>query len=382
MQIAHATTDHYRWDLPRPIGDANGVTDVLTLPVTTITTDDGHTGTSVGGSPGATAAMTHLLSGLDASGVREAARVLRPLAFKAGLGSDLWASATAIENALWDLKAQAADQPLWRLLGAHQGDVQVYASALGVALSDDELFELYRQFAQRGVTMAKVKVRGDLTADLRRIEIVEGAVASAGSFDGLMIDINESMTPKAALAFANAVHAAHPLLWVEEPTARDDLGQLRWMRDRLRSHLATGENLPSARQLSGLLAAGACDIIQLGGMLSVIDALAVSDIAGALDIAASVVSIEGHTLAHVAAATGHRAPYELKFLDPPEFLQVDHVIDGGYLRLAATPGVGFRLSDDADRHRPTTPGLADPNSPHARPPIVPTTPPVSPPTSP
>ena len=43
--------------------------------------------------------------------------------------SQTWAGMSAIDIALWDIKAQAAGEPLWRLLGGDSPRVEPYASA-------------------------------------------------------------------------------------------------------------------------------------------------------------------------------------------------------------------------------------------------------------
>ena len=349
LEIVGVGCEVYCWELPRLIGDANGTTDRLDVAITTVTAGDGETGHALGGSPSAVRGLAGLLDGADPCQTRALARRLRGAAFKEGVGGARWQAAAALENALWDLKAKRLGLPLWRLLGAGRRRVPVYASGLGAGLDLDDLYALYRSFAARGITMAKVKVgAGDAGRELARVEAVAAAVADGGGrLDGVMIDINEHLTTKAAVALANRIHRSFPLLWVEEPAARDDLRELRWARDRLHSNLATGENLASARELLRIVWAGACDVIQLGGQLSIGDALTVSEAATAAGVPASVVSGEGHALAHVAAAAGHTAPYELKFLEPPPFLEVDHAVEDGCLGLADTAGAGFRLAGDA-----------------------------------
>jgi L-alanine-DL-glutamate epimerase-like enolase superfamily enzyme len=353
VRIVGAECAVYRWNLPRAIGDANGVADHLDVAITAVTTDGGHTGYALGGSQAATSQVAGLLDGADPHETRGLARLLRGTAFKEGIGGSRWQAAIALENALWDLKGKLVDLPLWRLLGAQQGKVPVYASALGAGLGVDDLYAVYRGFAERGMRIAKIKVgANDAESELLRIEAVVAAVADAGgTVCGLMVDINEHLTTKAATSLANRIHRHYPMLWVEEPAARSNIGELRWARDHLDSNLATGENLTSARELLQVMSVGACDVIQLGGHLAISDAVTVSEVAAAVGVPASVVSGEGHALAHVAAATGHAAPYEIKFLEPPPFLEVGHTIEGGCLHLADLPGVGFRTTSDATAFR-------------------------------
>ena len=61
------------------------------------------------------------------------------------------------DMALWDIKAKLAGEPLWRLLGGRDRFVAGYASGLDIALTDDELAELYRTYAERGLRVAKLK---------------------------------------------------------------------------------------------------------------------------------------------------------------------------------------------------------------------------------
>ena len=368
-RVVDARCAVYRWILPRTIGDANGTTDRLDVAFTTVTTECGETGHALGGSPSAAQHLAGLLDGADPHQTRALARLLRGAAFKEGVGGARWHAAAALENALWDLKGKLLGLPLWRLLGAGSRRVPLYGSGLGAGLDLDDLYAVYRSFAARGITTAKVKVgAGDAQSELARVEAVAAAVTDGGGrLDGLMIDLNEHLTTKAAVSLANRIHRSFPLLWVEEPAARDDLRELRWARDHLDSNLATGENLASARELLQTVDAGACDVIQLGGHLSISEALTVSEAAAAAGVPASVVSGEGHALAHVAVATGHTAPYELKFLEPPPFLEVDHAVEDGHLRLSDTPGAGFRLGRDADAFiTASQPGTAPVAGPHHR----------------
>lgn len=81
--------------------------------------------------------------------------------------------------ALWDLKAKAVEQPLWRLLGAADHVVPAYASGLDGPLSDDALVELQQQFVERGFTAVKLKGGLDAAADVRRLRLVGDVYAAA-----------------------------------------------------------------------------------------------------------------------------------------------------------------------------------------------------------
>src|SRR3954451_9804939 len=133
----------------RPVGDANGVfpDGVTSVPIVLVDTDEGITG--VGFGPGVE--LDAVFAAVDGEDPRSVTalydRMLRQT-FKAGHAGAVFGTIGALDTALWDIKAQAAGEPLWRLLGARDRTVAAYASGLDIALSDDDLFKVYRAYAE------------------------------------------------------------------------------------------------------------------------------------------------------------------------------------------------------------------------------------------
>ena len=79
--------------------------------------------------------------------IREGAAALfdRMLAqvFKSGHAGATYGGVATLDSAIWDIKAKAAGEPLWRLLGGRDRFVPGYASGLDIALDDDELAAFY-----------------------------------------------------------------------------------------------------------------------------------------------------------------------------------------------------------------------------------------------
>ena len=100
--------------------------------------------------------------------------------------------AVAIRIALWDLMAQAANLPLYEILGGgpEKKKVRAYASGLDCPLSDEEASALFRSFVNRGFTAVKVKVgKPDARQDLKRLQLVREIV---GKDVEIAIDANEA----------------------------------------------------------------------------------------------------------------------------------------------------------------------------------------------
>src|ERR671927_312427 len=110
-----------------------------------------------------------------------------------------------LDSALWDLKAKALDEPLWRLLGARDRFVAGYASGLDIALDDERLAGLYREMATRGFTSGKLKGGLDADTDIRRLGIVADELRRNTPHPGLMLDANESWNLKQAVRHVRRV---------------------------------------------------------------------------------------------------------------------------------------------------------------------------------
>ncbi len=97
--------------------------------------------------------------------------------FKSGHSGATFGGIGTLDMAIWDLKAKAAGEPLWRLLGARDRFVTGYASGLDIALDDEQLAAWYRSMGERGFTSGKLKGGRDVTADIRRLGIIADALA-------------------------------------------------------------------------------------------------------------------------------------------------------------------------------------------------------------
>ena len=97
-------------------------------------------------------ALTQVLVGRDPRGVRGLWKMMTDAAFKVGVVGPLAAGISVLDMALWDLKAKANDEPLWKTLGAAEPRVRAYASGLDMPLSDEQLQGYYEHMASRGVS--------------------------------------------------------------------------------------------------------------------------------------------------------------------------------------------------------------------------------------
>jgi L-alanine-DL-glutamate epimerase-like enolase superfamily enzyme len=190
---------------------------------------------------------------------------------------------SAIDCALWDLKAKLLEIPLVSLLGSVCREVPIYGSGGFTSYSDDRLRRQLAGWVERdGCRAVKMKVGREPGRDRSRIH---AARASIGDAD-LYIDANGAFTPKHALAFAETI-SEERVSWFEEPVSSDDLTGLRLMRDRAPAlmDIAAGEYGYDSFYFRRMLAAEAVDVLQAdatrcGGVTGFLKAATLADAYG------------------------------------------------------------------------------------------------------
>jgi L-alanine-DL-glutamate epimerase-like enolase superfamily enzyme len=167
---------------------------------------------------------------------------------------------SAVDIALWDLKARVLDLPLVDVLDARHETVPVYGSGGFTSYSVDRLREQLGGWVDAGIPRVKMKVGRDPAADVGR---VAAACDAIGSDAQLYVDANGALTRQAALSFAEQ-YAEHGVTWFEEPVSSDDLDGLRLLRDRSPAgmEISAGEYGTVLPEFRALLAAQAVDCLQ------------------------------------------------------------------------------------------------------------------------
>jgi L-alanine-DL-glutamate epimerase-like enolase superfamily enzyme len=336
-------------DWGRCVGDANGVYSDgrVDVRIVLVDTDEGITGVGLGSS----LELESIFGALEGEDPRSTTalyeRMLRHR-FKAGHAGAVFGTIGTLDTALWDIKAKAAGEPLWRLLGGRERTLTAYASGLDIGLTDDKLGSVYQEYAERGVRAAKLKGGLDIEEDRRRLTLVRDvlAEATAGS-PGLMLDANESWTRKQAVRHICALERTLDLIWVEEPVRRWDAEGLTVVGRGIRASVATGENLTGLEQFRPLLAAGAVDIVQTAAVWGVTHFLRAATLAHAHDLPVSPIGTTPIGLLHAATSVPNHIASELQDLRPPTGVTLDLTIQDGVFVLGDTPGLGISVDEKA-----------------------------------
>jgi len=167
---------------------------------------------------------------------------------------------SAVDAALWDLKARLLDLPLVTLLGAVRAGAAIYGSGGFTSYSREQLQEQLSGWAEQGIPRVKMKIGRDAHADIERVRQAREAI---GREVALFVDANGSYTRKEALGMATLLEE-EGVTWFEEPVSSDDLEGLRLIRDRAPAgmEIAAGEYGYDSRYFRRMLDAGAVDVLQ------------------------------------------------------------------------------------------------------------------------
>src|SRR5947209_4094543 len=187
-----------------------------------------------------------------------------------GRGGPTVLALSAVDIALWDLKARRAKLPLWRLLGGFNPRVPCYAGGIDLDLPVEALLKQTDDNLAKGFRAIKMKVgRPDLASDVARVKAMR---VHLGEGFPLMADANMKWGVEEAIRAAKAFQP-YDLTWLEEPIIPDDIAG----HQRIMAHggipIAAGENLRSLWEFKNYIVSNAVsypepDVTNCGGVSS------------------------------------------------------------------------------------------------------------------
>lgn len=177
---------------------------------------------------------------------------------------------SAVDVALWDLKARFLNVPLVTLLGPVRPAAEVYGSGGFTSYSDEHLRTQFGDWAAQGIRRFKMKVGREPERDRDRVAAARAAIGDSAE---LYVDANSAYERRQALETAEWLAGEFGVRWLEEPLHPEDFAGLRFLRRRVPAPLmiAEGEYGYDLDYFGRLLAAEAVDVImpdatRCGGM--------------------------------------------------------------------------------------------------------------------
>lgn len=204
--------------------------------------------------------LTKEIEGRDAMAIPDCWRAMTERIRNLGRPGIASMAISAVDIALWDLKARLLDLPLIKLLGAARESVPIYGSGGFTSYSIEQLQDQLGGWVRQGISRVKMKIGRDAAADVERVLAAREAI---GPDAELFVDANGAYSRKQALRQAE-IFADSEVSWFEEPVSSDDLAGLRLIRDRAPTEMeiAAGEYGYDSWYFRSMLEAEAVDILQ------------------------------------------------------------------------------------------------------------------------
>jgi L-alanine-DL-glutamate epimerase-like enolase superfamily enzyme len=167
---------------------------------------------------------------------------------------------SAVDNALWDLKAKLFDVPLCNLLGKARESMLIYGSGGFTSYNKKQLQQQLSNWVDEGIAHVKIKIGTHPEKDIERVKEARDAIGKDAS---LFVDANGAYTVKQAIE-KSYQFKEYNISWFEEPVTSDNLEGLRFIREHVQPevNVAAGEYGYNLSYFYHMLKANGVDVLQ------------------------------------------------------------------------------------------------------------------------
>lgn len=167
----------------------------------------------------------------------------------------------AVDIALWDIKAQQQQVPLWKLLGGRRDEVPTYANCAH-HLPVDELAERAASYVAAGHRALKIRGTRSFVTLKEATERVIAVREAVGPDVRLMVDVNGSWDVDTAIQQLKSWEP-YDVYWLEEPVPPHDINGYRRVRERAgNTYIVGGEQNVGLSEFQSLIDNDCIDIAQ------------------------------------------------------------------------------------------------------------------------
>jgi len=189
---------------------------------------------------------------------------------------------SALEIALYDLKAKAAKVPLFKMLG---GTKRHFRTDITVSMDTvDKMVSDAQEAVGRGYDTLKIKIGESPKKDVQRIVAIHQAL---GKDITLRLDANQGWSAEESVALLHALEREEIIAeFIEQPVAADDIEGLKYIKERVQTPLLADESIFSLKDAQRLLEMQAIDYvnIKLAKTAGITQALQLADLASSFGI--------------------------------------------------------------------------------------------------
>jgi galactonate dehydratase len=274
-------------------------------------------------------------------------------------GSVLSGAVSAVDIALWDIKGQRYQVPIWELLGGRYRD-RIRLHLLMGGATADQLQANARTAAADGFTAIKFDPIPDGYGDMTQDALVRGSVErvaaareAVGREVDIILELHRKLTPLQALPVIEAVAPFNPL-FVEDPIQIDSIVSQAEIARRVATPVANGERLHTIWEFRELLMHGGSQYVRpdvglAGGLTHTRKIAAVAESFHAAVVTHNYLGpVLTAASVHLDTAIPNFVTQEYSLGDEsPKWAGFDSVVhrQGGYVLTPESPGLGVKLRE-------------------------------------
>jgi len=166
---------------------------------------------------------------------------------------------SALEIALYDLKAKSLKQPLYKMLG---GTKTKFKTDITISMGEiDKMVSDSLNAVRLGYDTLKIKIGDNPQKDIERIIAIDDALDDT---IGLRLDANQGWTAKQSVELLHALEKRDIIAeFIEQPVAADDIEGLKYIKERVQTPLLADESIFSLKDAKILLEMQAIDYVNI-----------------------------------------------------------------------------------------------------------------------
>ncbi len=166
---------------------------------------------------------------------------------------------SALEIALYDLKAKVNKQPLYQMLGGTQTH---FKTDITISMGEiKQMIEDSLSAVNLGYDTLKIKIGDNLQKDIERVKAIHHALDRNIK---LRLDANQGWTAKESVKLLHALEREDIIAeFIEQPVKADDTEGLKYIKERVQTPLLADESIFSVKDARKLFEMQAIDYINI-----------------------------------------------------------------------------------------------------------------------
>jgi o-succinylbenzoate synthase len=166
---------------------------------------------------------------------------------------------SALEIALYDLKAKSSKLPLYRMLGGTQ---TTFSTDITISMGEIEKMITDSQEAVKlGYDTLKIKIGDNPNKDVERVVAIYNALDKNIK---LRLDANQGWSAKESVELLHALEKQDIIAeFIEQPVAADDYKGLKYIKERVQTPVLADESIFSVKDARKLLEMQAIDYVNI-----------------------------------------------------------------------------------------------------------------------